>query len=226
MDDLIVREYQGNQVLFQSDAYLNATEIAAKFGKAPKDYLKTDRTKKYIEAVGRNLLTDTNQLVTVIQGGDSLQQGTWFHPKLAIDFARWLNADFAVWCDEQIELILRGEPVQKPATALDALENIVSVLRQNEQRLESLESQQRYQDVKLAKIEARLDHKPAKQLTYDGQTELDFHTSVNARSPSLGGTHASPVPHDRRGHYRQYKNGRRIWIRPAKINHHQIEAES
>lgn len=45
-----------------------------------------------------------NQLVTVQYGGNN--PGTWIHPKLVIDFARWLNADFAVWCDEQIKIIL------------------------------------------------------------------------------------------------------------------------
>ncbi|MEY4768064.1 MAG: hypothetical protein RL637_703 [Pseudomonadota bacterium] len=29
--------------------------------------------------------------------------GTWFHPKLAIPFARWLEARFAIWCNFQIE---------------------------------------------------------------------------------------------------------------------------
>lgn len=36
--------------------------------------------------------------------------GTWLHPKLAIRFAQWLDADFAVWCDEQIEHLLHGRP--------------------------------------------------------------------------------------------------------------------
>ena len=34
--------------------------------------------------------------------------GTWLHPKLAIHFARWLDLHFAVWCDEQIDAIIRN----------------------------------------------------------------------------------------------------------------------
>jgi hypothetical protein len=30
------------------------------------------------------------------------------HPKLAVRFAQWLNVDFAVWCDEQIDAIIRN----------------------------------------------------------------------------------------------------------------------
>ena len=34
------------------------------------------------------------------------------HPKLGIVFARWLNVDFALWCDDQIEAILHGQQSQ------------------------------------------------------------------------------------------------------------------
>ena len=34
---------------------------------------------------------------------------------------------------------------------------------------------------------------------------------------SKGGTHASPRKHDRRGHWRQYANGNRVWVRQAVV---------
>ena len=71
-----------------------------------RDYLKSSRTKEFINAVKTNLLTEEKQLVSIKQGGQPGEQGTWLHPKLAIDFARWISADFAVWCDMQIEKIL------------------------------------------------------------------------------------------------------------------------
>ncbi len=33
--------------------------------------------------------------------------GTWLHPKLAVPFARWLDVRFAIWCDIQIENLLK-----------------------------------------------------------------------------------------------------------------------
>ncbi len=100
-------------VSFREDGYLNATQIAAHFGKLPKDYLKTEQTQQYITALAENLsvrrkiLTKENQIVIVKRGGS--EQGTWLHPKLAIHFARWLDPKFAVWCDEQIEALLNGK---------------------------------------------------------------------------------------------------------------------
>ena len=99
-------------VSFRDDGYLNATAIAAHFGKLPKDYLKTEQTQEYIVELADNLskrrkiLLDKNQLVIVKHGGNN--RGTWLHPKLAIHFARWLDPKFAVWCDEQIEQIISG----------------------------------------------------------------------------------------------------------------------
>lgn len=111
-------------VAFRADGYLNATAIAAHFGKQPRDYLKTEQTQQYIAALAENLsvktkiLTKENQIVSVKRGGD--EQGTWLHPKLAIHFARWLDPKFAVWCDEQIEQLLSGsQPKLAQTTVAD-----------------------------------------------------------------------------------------------------------
>ena len=111
-------------VSFRADGYLNATAIAAHFGKQPRDYLKTEQTQQYIAALAENLsvktkiLTKENQIVSVKRGGD--EQGTWLHPKLAIHFARWLDPKFAVWCDEQIEQLLSGsQPKLAQTTVTD-----------------------------------------------------------------------------------------------------------
>ncbi len=105
---LITAHFGDMTVLFQADGFINATAIAKQFNKNPKDYLKSKRTQEYIEAVRTILLTEQNQLVIIKQGGSPEEQGTWLHPKLAVDFARWLDVRFAVWCDLQIEKILHS----------------------------------------------------------------------------------------------------------------------
>ena len=114
-------------VSFREDGYLNATQIAAHFGKLPKDYLKTEQNQQYISALAESLsertkiLTDENQLVIVKKGNSkNFTQGTWLHPKLAIHFARWLDPKFAVWCDEQIEALLNGKVSDGPAAKTTA----------------------------------------------------------------------------------------------------------
>jgi KilA-N domain len=105
---LITAHFGEMPVLFLVDGFINATAIAKQFNKQPKDYLKSRRTQEYIESIRRILLMEQNQLVRVQNGGNPQEIGTWLHPKLAIDFARWLSSDFAVWCDLQIEKILHS----------------------------------------------------------------------------------------------------------------------
>ena len=49
----------------------------------------------------------------------------------------------------------------------------------------------------------------------------DWHTVIiepqKPKSESLGGTHASPRLHDRRGHLRQYKSGKTGWVKACKV---------
>ncbi|MFU8618199.1 KilA-N domain-containing protein [Neisseria sp. LACPHL-SPEC-2024-00856] len=110
-------------VSFRDDGYLNATAIAAHFGKRVPDFIKTEQNQEYINALAEHIskttkiVLDRNQLVIVKHGGNN--RGTWLHPKLAVHFARWLDPKFAVWCDEQIEQIISGRlKPQAPRQAL------------------------------------------------------------------------------------------------------------
>lgn len=120
MNQIISLNFNGLIINFYGEAFINATEVAKMFGKRTENYLRNESTKAYIAALAENLsvtrksVTEQNQLVTVIQGGK--EQGTWFHPKLAIDFARWLSPEFAVWCDAQIESILSGKQIEAAPT--------------------------------------------------------------------------------------------------------------
>jgi hypothetical protein len=113
-NSIVTLQYETMPVLFQSDAWLNATTIAKSFNKLAADYLRLDSTKEYIEALQEHLfpvnnsnmgnpILENNQLVIVKNGAPENGGGTWLHPKLAVNFARWLSAKFAVWCDLQIE---------------------------------------------------------------------------------------------------------------------------
>lgn len=112
MSNIIPFPYQGQLVRFNSDGWINATDVAKRFGKRPNDWLSLPSTADYIDALKRHLFSDTgksgnDQLIVSRRGGRD--QGTWLHPKLAVAFARWLDVDFAVWCDLQIDALLHGE---------------------------------------------------------------------------------------------------------------------
>lgn len=109
---VITRVYEGHAIAYRQDGWFNATQAASKYGKRPIDWLRLDETVSYMAALERSMVKSSKVgsahfgLVKTSRGGTS--PGTWLHPKLAVAFARWLSVDFAVWCDEQIDDLIRG----------------------------------------------------------------------------------------------------------------------
>ena len=101
---IISRTYENHTVCYTSDGWFNATEAAAKFGKAPYEWQRLPETVAYISGLERKYGKIPYLKTKRGSGG-----GTWLHPKLAVMFARWLDIDFAIWCDEQIDEIIRGK---------------------------------------------------------------------------------------------------------------------
>ncbi len=106
---IITKTYDGMQVDFTGDGWFNATAVAAKFGKRPVDWLKLPETKRYIAALAKRGNVKESHFARTRRGGRMGEAGTWLHPKLGVAFARWLDLDFAIWCDEQIDRLLRGD---------------------------------------------------------------------------------------------------------------------
>lgn len=106
MLDLVRMDYQDQVVSFTEDGWFNATQAAERFGKRVDNYLANAETKEYIEALcdGDNPWK-VRDFVKTKRGRNG---GTWFHPELAVHFARWLDVRFAVWCDRQIRKLLSG----------------------------------------------------------------------------------------------------------------------
>ena len=103
MSQIITRNYQGHAIAYQGDGWFNATQAAAKFGKIPYEWQRLPETVAYIAALERKY--GKIPYSKSKRGGSG---GTWLHPKLAVRFAQWLDVDFAVWCDEQIDALIRG----------------------------------------------------------------------------------------------------------------------
>lgn len=77
-----------------------------------------------------NPLTQSDLVIIKKGNSKNFSQGTWLHPKLAVDFARWLDPRFAVWCDEQIEHILSGSlklETQSPTFSQSELRKLATV---------------------------------------------------------------------------------------------------
>jgi hypothetical protein len=135
-EDIIITEvFQDKKIFFDkkgNELYLNATKTAKEFGKRLDKWKESPQTIEYIEALNRSpKLGKRTDWVIVRQGGIAEEQGTWIHKKLIILFARWLSADFSVWCDLVIERILSTGSYslkKTPQTSLEVVENGIKLL--------------------------------------------------------------------------------------------------
>jgi hypothetical protein len=108
--EIISKKFNSENIFFEqinSVIYLNATKTAKAFSKSLENWRRSAQTLEYLDALHRTVNLTERELIIVRKGGnDKNSQGTWIHKKLIIAFARWLNPDFAVWCDGVIEEIL------------------------------------------------------------------------------------------------------------------------
>lgn len=102
MSNIIKYDFQGSLYSFSTDGWFNATEAAKRYGKRVQHWLDNAETQEYIRILNNRISGD---LIVAKRGANG---GTWLHPKLAVVFARWLKIEFAVWCDEQIDAIIRN----------------------------------------------------------------------------------------------------------------------
>lgn len=151
MQNLVVKEYLGNSIEFkmvEGHVYANANKMAEAFGgnKKLENWKASPNTKRYIEALERTLKSRERDLILVNQGGKATEQGTWIHEKLILNFARYLNVEFELWCDEQIATLLRKGKVETKVKNTSDKKEVDEIKKRN------LEIRERYSRVKEAEF--------------------------------------------------------------------------
>lgn len=105
-----VFQYNGSPITFQigKATMVNATQMAKPFGKTTKDWLRTKQSQEFISSLSTVRQISLTELVIVNQGNfSSTLQGTWMHEDVALEFARWLSPQFAIWCNDRIKELMR-----------------------------------------------------------------------------------------------------------------------
>lgn len=131
MNNLVVREYLGSRIEFKvinGMVYANANSMANGFGGSDKikNWKVSPKTKEYAKAlvnVGKIKLGE-NHLVknedfninNIFVSEEGRNGGTWIPEKMILNFAKYLNIEFEIWCDEQIETLIREGKVEIKST--------------------------------------------------------------------------------------------------------------
>lgn len=119
----ITFDYNNHPITFsqKENVMVNATQMAKAFGKFPADWLRQKSTNEFVNALSSDMGIPTSSLIQVVKGGNN-EQGTWMHEEVALEFARWLSPQFAIWCNRQIkQLLTTGHTEMIPRTFAEAL---------------------------------------------------------------------------------------------------------
>lgn len=114
--------YNGNNVSFRKEddsVFVNATEMAKPFGKLPSGWTRSQYAQDFITTLSAMRNYIASDLLKVKNGDNG---GTWMHEDVALEFARWLNPAFAIWCNDRIKELIKYGFTATPQT----LENLAN----------------------------------------------------------------------------------------------------
>jgi hypothetical protein len=118
LTDLAIRSWNNTPISRRTtDGYVNATAMCKANEKRWYDYRESERCQAYLDALAQTTEIPVFELVQSRQGNGG---GTWVHPQVAVDLARWISAPFAVWMDGWFLEELNKAPAPAPAAALPA----------------------------------------------------------------------------------------------------------
>lgn len=140
-------QYNENPITFQvgEATMVNATQMAKPFKKRSQHFLSTDQTKDFLAVLCQSRNIGLDQLVIISKGGSN--PGTWFHEDVALEFARWLSPQFAIWCNDRIKELMKYGMTATPQTIDNILADpdnaikILTALKEERKRNKLLEDQ-------------------------------------------------------------------------------------
>jgi hypothetical protein len=90
----------------------NATEIGKIYGKVPTEWLRLPSTISFLNtliAMGKSLSVDS--LIVTKSGGTGGGGTTWMHRTVLLEYSRWLEPRFAIWCNDKIMELMNSTVV-------------------------------------------------------------------------------------------------------------------
>ena len=92
---IVTREVDGHPFGHRdADGYFNATAMCQAVGKLPTDFLRQKGTKRFLRNLETVMGIPITELRQVVRGGHPEEQGTWVHPRVAIQLASCLSPEF------------------------------------------------------------------------------------------------------------------------------------
>ncbi len=107
----------------EEDGYVNLGELCATHGKKFGNWSRLKSSRDYLAAISETLTPRESHFCAspIIEDINAIggRAGTWGHPLVAIEVARWISPAFGVWCNQHIKTLMEtGSTSLQPAPAL------------------------------------------------------------------------------------------------------------
>lgn len=133
--DLVSRSWNDTPISRRaSDGYVNATAMCKANGKLWGHFFETDRCSQYLEALSETIGKAIVGPDGLVQSTTGRSGGTWVHPDVATELARWISPAFSVfvnqWFREEFEARSATQQPEMPQLpAVVAVERTIGVIR-------------------------------------------------------------------------------------------------
>jgi hypothetical protein len=136
-DPLDVRIWNGTPIFRRTtDGYVNATAMCKANGKKWNDYYRQEKTAQYLQSLKGSAGFPADPIIKITDGPNE-GRGTYVYHRIAVDLARWIDTDFAVWMDgwflETIEKQMASSSISQPpisgTSVLNLLKESVDFIR-------------------------------------------------------------------------------------------------
>ena len=101
----MLKVYNGQTIrVREGDNYVSGTDMGKATGKLFGHWSELKSTQEFLQVLSISIGIPIAKLVEIKKGGAPGKQGTWLHPKVAIQFAQWCSPVFGIkvshWIDE------------------------------------------------------------------------------------------------------------------------------
>jgi phage anti-repressor protein len=117
--ELIPRQIDGFIIHQRAkDGYVNATAMCKAAGKDLYDYKRLDTTKEFLKELEGSPGIPGDPLMIVVNTGPNGLRGTWIHPDMAVNLAKWCSSKFAVQVSRWVrDWLTTGKVTTQPTGA-------------------------------------------------------------------------------------------------------------
>lgn len=141
-------------VSLRPDGWINITHIAKAAGKLVGGWTRLQDTQEYLEALALDMQISISKLLITVQGrGDAVEQGTWAHPEVAIDFAAWCHKKFKIQVNRWINELRTTGHVDLRQHSVNPIQNMITA---NQEAILHLDTQQQCLVMRVDFVEKRL----------------------------------------------------------------------